>query len=113
MSAIRSKLISSGNINYHSDAFRRILEDHLAILRSEEASIRQDIAPIKAHQCEGDFYKVLKMLAIPQHLWWITMRVNGYSSPLLYNGTRTSIKIPNEDYMNELLTRFQQRTTIL
>lgn len=95
--------------DYVSESFKTVLEDHLSIL-SNPKNIEEfkTISPIDANRFEYDFYGLLRNLAVPVQHHWITMRINGYSSPSEYKKDKLTIKIPRSELINSLLSYHNQ-----
>lgn len=104
---------SLGNSDYHSTAFRNVLEDHLYYLRADGSVRMIDVSPHIQSKYRGDFYGMLTELDIRSHLHWITMRVNGFHSPLEWDKEDGYLLIPDENAMDGLLQRFQNSESLL
>lgn len=96
----------------HSPGFRRLLEDHLPILRNSDATARIDIPPNLEYKYIGDFYGLLLAMGIGNDFLWITMRVNGYLSTIAYSGEVKTLMVPSTEYIYELLARYRSVTTV-
>ena len=90
--------------SYNSDGFKKILEDHLSIIKSNTNTI--EVAPIDANRFEYDLFSVLRELKIDPKLHWIIMRVNGMNSPADYKKEMLQLQIPDEDYFDSLLATY-------
>ena len=67
---------------YFEPAFRQVLEEHLEMIRTAGSPPSLTVAPIVASRYQGDYFGLLDELRVPVYLQWITMRINGLSSPL-------------------------------
>jgi hypothetical protein len=104
---------SSGDPTFYNSTFRSILEDHRVYLMQESnGSTLLEIPPGDAWRFRFNFYGLLRHMAIPAELRWITMRVNDMANPIEYVGTLTSIKIPHLGTLTSLADTFntQYRT---
>lgn len=100
------------NRNYDNVVFRRIIEDHLDILRSPMFCDMVAVDPQIAYRCNGDFNLLMKMLGYDIDLWWLYLRVNGYHSPSEYRDHITNLLIPHQTYIETLLSKFINMSTI-
>jgi hypothetical protein len=62
---------------YTSPGARRIIEDHLNILRT--TSKLMDIDGVRSTKYRTNLYGLYQSLGIPKSLWWVTTRVNNFS----------------------------------
>lgn len=63
---------------YHSDAYRTLIEMFLSRLKNDPATLRQVIDVGTVHRLEGSFYGLLYELNIPPRYHWAYLRVNGF-----------------------------------
>ena len=49
--------------------------------------------PAKGYKYEGDLYGLLNYLNVPIHLHYLTMRINGYDTPMEFKADRLSLFI--------------------
>lgn len=108
-----SKLSRVGDVNYYTDGFRNIVETHLNYLVNHVTTEPRSVEVGVAWRHKGDFDALLRYMGIPDDLFWVTMRMNGYTSPTMYDGDKQEILVPARDTLNLLAKRFQQRNTIL
>ena len=87
----------------YSEGFRRMIEDHLLYLRNHESTQLIEIRTEVAYKGHGDFVTVLQEYDVPRHLHWIVMRLNGYTSPMDYDSSHTSMLMPSSTTVNSLL----------
>lgn len=52
------------------------------------------ISPDLAYRFQGNFYGLLNKLDINRDLYLFTLYLNGYNSPVDYDGKRLTLKIP-------------------
>ena len=101
--------ITFDNNSMNSESFKTVLEDHLSILsHPDNIGEVKSVSAVDANRFEYDFYGLLRVLGVPIDLHWITMRVNGLASPNDYRKTQQSIKIPNAEMVESLLTYHNQ-----
>lgn len=89
---------------YNSDGFKKILEDHLSIIKSKTFTV--EISPVDANRFEYDLFSVLRELNVDPKLHWIIMRVNGLNSPADYKKEMMQLQIPDEEYFDSLLATY-------
>jgi len=83
----RSKIRFSQNELFSDPEFRSKLEKHLPILRERAVRTMAEKAPSLLDQDNdrGDFRMVLMEYAVPLHLHWLTMRLNGIIDPMKWD----------------------------
>ena len=89
------------------DDFKVLLEDHLVTLSAKE-NIKEtlDVVPIDAHRFEYDYFGLLRYLNIQPRYHWITMRVNGLTTPSDYRSNMLIVKIPDYTAIENLYAYF-------
>ena len=94
---------------YHSVDFQNLIESHLSKLRKSTNITTHAITAFEQMKYVGDYSGLLLNLNIPKKYHWIILRLNGYTSPLEYNGEPVIIFIPDlteiERLKNTLLTK--------
>lgn len=91
---LNRSMASEGAAVYYDSGFRQMLEDHLTYLKTNAQTEDVDISPRVAHKGHGDLISVLQDYNIEPRLYWIIMRLNGYTSPMEYTSDRLVLKIP-------------------
>ncbi len=87
---------------YHTPHFREVLEKHLQLLQFTSRTI-----DLPAQTCivyARDFYGAAKSLSIPDSIQWITMRANGISSSMHWEGKAGMLIVPDLSQVDKLLT---------
>lgn len=92
---------------YYTDHYRQLVENHLLMLRSDDAAMTVTVPTDVAYVSNADFFSVLNSFDVPEHLHWTIMRVNGYSSPTQYRTSVTEILIPSDITLERLLAVHQ------
>lgn len=95
-----------GEHNYYSDGFRLTLENHMPYLLHPSKHRNVNVAGINKIKYQGDFHGLLTQLNIPTELHWITTRLNGLGSPMDYDGSNITIKVPNSGELDFYLRRY-------
>lgn len=104
--AVMGLQVPVGEVNYYSEAFRNLLENHLQILSSSSSYRLAEVRAIDSYKYSGDLYGLLNQLNVPSEYHWITLRLNGLHSPMDYKGDLLNIKIPNIKQLETYLSRW-------
>lgn len=90
---------------YYEKEFKEVLEQHLPQFRAlalgehQLSTILEDNIALK---CDGDFRKVCVEMRIPQHLQWLTLRINNLKNYADYKKTMKSILLVENDLLQRL-----------
>ena len=95
-------MINPGPSIYYDDDFRRVLEDHLSLLKKDPSTSVLNIAPQKAYKYEFDLYGLLSDYNIQPQLHWLAMRLNGMTSPTDATKDITSLLIPDTNVVDRI-----------
>ena len=87
----------------HTPQYQRMIEDHRLIIRDHRNTEAINISPKVAYKYDGDLTGVLDAYQVPRHIQWVTMRINGYTSPMQYQTSDTPLLIPSQDFIERLL----------
>jgi hypothetical protein len=101
-----------GEINFYSDGFRNLFENHIPFLKNDLSTKKVFIAPHDEVKYIGDLYGMLQSSNVSQDLWWCTMRLNGLHSPISYNGDLGFFLLPSRTKLEELARRFLNTLTV-
>lgn len=104
MASINSLMGEDGSDEYYNEHFRNCIEDHLQYLNKDGNYTVVNFDNGTAYKYENDFIGLLISLNIPKRLHWITLRLNGLTSPIQYDGTVNFVKTPTESILEELRT---------
>jgi hypothetical protein len=105
-------MLDPGPTIYYNDEFRRVLEDHMTVLRTSAGTRIIDIDAGTAYKFEADFYGLLVQLNVPLHLHWVVLRVNNMTNPSEFKVPRTEgieLRIPDPNAIGQILQ--SHRTT--
>lgn len=91
---ILEKLLSPGPEVYYSEAFRRVLEDHMTYLRMHSDTTLLTVESFTAYKHRGDLFRVLQSYNVPGYMHWTIMRMNNLTSPSDFKETTVSLLIP-------------------
>lgn len=103
-----------GDTTFYEPAFMAILEDHRVYLAQESnGSTLVEVPPGEAWRFRFNFYGLLAHMDVRVEFRWITMRVNDLVNPKDYDGTLTTLRMPNLAMLNSLADIFntQYRTS--
>lgn len=103
--SLHDRLLTMGDDNFHTYAFRNTLENHLNILKNSNDVTVINIDRNDLLRYNYDLYGLLKKYNVDPQLWWITMRVNGMVDPRSYGGMKETLIIPNREELDLLLSR--------
>ena len=104
--------IDIGETHLFSMGFRNLIENHLPFLRSHTSTIEKNISPHSGYTWVGDYYGLLLSLDIPHDLLWITLRMNGYTSPGDYDGNNLVVLVPSQAQISKMLTRYTNTASL-
>lgn len=93
--------LNESNAGYYEVEFRRVLEEHLALIKNRSTSTLP-VDPNTSIRYKGDFFGLLITLNVPRHLHWITMRINGMTSPSDANDDIRSVVVVDPSYINTI-----------
>lgn len=79
--ALTDVLNVTDSAGYFDPAFRRVLEEHLQLIKARPENRLTTITPLQALRYKGDFYGLLAELQVPDYMKWITMRANSLIAP--------------------------------
>lgn len=105
MPTLIDNIDSQGPAIYYTDTFRRMIEDHLSVLKSmttTQTRIITDDDWATLYRFEGDFYGLLYALQYDRRYHWTIMRLNGYRSRFESTDQISSLLIPDWAYVDKL-----------
>jgi hypothetical protein len=104
--------IDSGDVSYYDPAFRRMIEDHLQILRTDPNVAVVGVDPIQIYKYNGNFYQLLMDAGQKDYyMHWIIMRVTGLKSPDEPLDDLKQIILPSLTTIRQLMSVFKQTNT--
>lgn len=110
---VMNDMVKPRNALYYSVGFRQIIEDHLEYLRNNGAIQQLPVNVQDGNMWSGDYYGLLTYLNIPLEMHYITLRVNGMTSPTDYDGSVLQILLPDSDVTDALLQQYRSISTII
>jgi len=70
-----------GDAFYYTAEYRQLMEDHMTLLIADAIAGVERPTAVDVDKYRGDLNGLLLMFNVPAHLAWVTMRVNGLSTP--------------------------------
>lgn len=104
VSKLHALMEDEGAMIMYESSLRRVIEDHLQYIINDNATEIEEIPSDIAHKHHGDFYGVLRAMGVDASMYWIIMRVNGYTSPMQYTDDRTTVLVPSSAMINNIIT---------
>lgn len=101
-----SRTTSTVSPKYTCREFQVFVEDHLDYLIKQ--STFTSIGDNRTLKFRNNFYGLLRDMGVASKYWWVYLRVNGYHSPLDYDGALSIREVPTT-ILDKLYQ--QQRTT--
>jgi len=95
-------MFDQGSAIFYDDDFRRVLEDHMTVLRTDRSTKILNIAEIDAYKYEYDLYSLLLKYSVPAYMHWIVMRVNKMTAPTEMTRTITALLYPSTTLINQI-----------
>lgn len=111
-SKVNELMVRDGASVFYSEAFRRIIEDHLPDLKSDSGTQGIQIKNEVAHKAHGDFYMVLDEYDIPVEHQWIILRMNGYTHPSEYRTSHVVMLVPSKSVIDGLMKTYRANQKI-
>ncbi|BDD79890.1 hypothetical protein [Burkholderia phage FLC9] len=100
------------NLDYYSDGFRNLLEDHYSWLKTQSSTKTVPIDAYLAVRYEFDFYGLLQNQNVPTELHWIVMRLTGYTSPDQMTRDLQSYVLPDPSVISRLYSTYSAKTGV-
>lgn len=88
----------------YESPLRRVLEDHLQYIIMDSGTEIEQVPDDIARKYHGDFYGMLREMGVKPSMYWVILRVNGYTSPMQYTDNRTSFYVPSAALINNIIT---------
>lgn len=109
---IDSLMQDPGPSIYYNDAFRVVLEDHIAYLKTHPGTTVIYPDSMQRHRYEFDLFGLLTQHNIPAYLHWIIMRLNRLSSPNIKLDDINLLLIPDPSIIEQIRQSHVAITTI-
>ena len=102
---LTSKARGAGLTIYYNPKFRKVLEDHLTLLRNHPDTSKITISYADMDKYKWNLSAYLVTLCEP-HMVWLTMRLNGYKRDEDYDGTNDTLLIPSTNAVEDIRLRY-------
>lgn len=102
-----SSIGNNANKTIASSAFKRMIDQHLAMLLKSTTTRTVTIEPNEAAKYTGDLQGLLISKGVSEIMMYPVMRLNGYSSFAQFAGDRYSLLMPEPNIINNLLDKSQ------
>jgi hypothetical protein len=107
---VNNDLFDIGADIYYDPLFRVVLESHMGYFREKARTI--DVDPQSAVVYDSDLFGYLNAQNILPQNHWLTMRVNGFSSPNEFTSQTTSLKLPAYSEVEQIRQSHTSQTSI-
>ena len=92
--------------------FRKVLEYFIPSLKYSENVIRKALTEVDIDRYRFDFYGLLASLKISEDLWWVTTRVNDFTSPTQLDYGFSLIIVPDVAEYRTLVNAYRSNTAM-
>ena len=113
MPNIHELMPDPGPAVFYEDEFKRVVEDHLHYLRSHEQTVMHTIDAHIANKYHGDLIGLLRYYDVAEHMHWLVMRVNRYTSPMQFDQDDLTLLFPAQPVINSILKRYRANQKII
>lgn len=100
--ALTDLMVDSGPDMYYDPAFRKVLEDHMTLLRDRYSTI-VIVSPGDAWQWRNDLFGFLASRNEPRHMHWVIMRLNQWTSKTQFDENISAILKPDYTKIEQIL----------
>lgn len=107
---ILEKMALQGPELFYNQDFRDVLEQHVDWLKNHASTQRVTVNPEDSYKFERDFYGLLAKMNIKPEYYWVTARVNGYTSSLDFLA-EPYILVPSENTVDGIKRMYEASNT--
>lgn len=108
---LTSKGRGPGLTIYYDPTFRKVLEDHLPLLRSHPQTSQAVITLADLNKYKWNLTAYLATICEP-HLVWIVMRLNNYLKDEDFDGTNELLLLPAASALDDIRRRYLIQASI-
>lgn len=103
-----------GLLLYYTPEYRKVIEDHLELIRNHASTQRITIPLDDLHRYKWNLTGYLATIAVAsnQDLFWIIMRVSGYLCDEDFDGTNDQLLIPSNTMLEDIRQRYLMQASI-
>lgn len=109
---ILNDMRNAGPAIFYNAKFRQVIEENLTWLLNRQGTTTAMIDNHVAYRADGDFTQILDHLQVKPEFHWLTMRLNGYTSPMDYRQDKLIIILPDIDDIMLLVNTFRANQSI-
>jgi hypothetical protein len=111
--SINKLMFSVGPVEYYTTAFRQVLEDHMAYLRTSSTTQTVSVSPQDAWAFDQDLYGYLQQrMAMGAQYHWATMRLNNMISRTQFGAHVKQLLIPSPTLLEQIRSAYLTSSTI-
>lgn len=88
--------------SFYNPEFIKFIEDNINYFNNPKDLKEITFEPARGYQYEGDLYGLFNFLNIPPHMHYLTMRINGYDTPMDFKADRISIFVYSGRLVNNI-----------
>lgn len=104
---VGSLMFNPGPPVYFTDAFRRVLEDHMGFLRTHPSTQLIVVAAQDSDWAfENDLFGFLQNLGIPPQYHWVAMRMNNYTDPTEFGASASLLLLPPQNVIEQIRSAY-------
>jgi hypothetical protein len=104
---IGSLLFNPGPSVYFTDAFRRVMEDHMGFLRTHPAT---QLVVVSAQDSdwafEHDLFGFLQNIGVAPRFHWVAMRMNNYTDPTEFGASASLLLLPPQNVIEQIRSAY-------
>lgn len=102
---LNSLQLKNASAGYNSPSFRRVIEDHMHILRADPSNQFIPLSPMQLYKNEFDLLKLFQEIRIDPNLYWIVMRMNFLKSMRDVPKDLPGLNVPDGKKISRMLQR--------
>lgn len=106
VNAINTLMFNPGPAEYYTDAFRQVLEDHMAFLRTNQGTTIRNVTPQNVWENEQDLFGFLQSINLAPQFHWVVMRMNNMTSPTQFVKGVSQLLMPPINLLEQLRSAF-------
>lgn len=105
--SIQQLMISPGHANYYREDWRFLVDQHVDYLIKSSNTMVHSIESALRYKFEGDLEGYLAAIKFPPHLWYVVIKMNGFTDGREFGETTGQLYLPNEQDVEKLMSTWQ------
>jgi hypothetical protein len=105
-------MVPDGPAAYYNPGMMNVFEDHMNYLRTHPLTQYKEVDPALAYQYEYDLKGLFQKMNISQHLHYIVLRMNGYTTFNDKLGDALLLMVPNPDEIDRIKQSYTSKNPI-